>query len=92
MTREFQIPFETDHQLRFNQHMSVFCFKAAMQLNTLSSLQRFMGKVEKTAIINSFIDARWFGIFVLGNLLKKLNTFKNVVLSLNLIAKVVMKL
>ena len=63
-----------------------------MQLNTLSSLQRFMGKVEKTAIINSFIDALWFGIFVLGNLLKKLNTFKNVVLSLNLIAKVVMKL
>ena len=55
------ISVEIDHQLRFNQHISTLCFKALMQLikNTLSSLQRFVGKVEKTAMINSFIYANF---------------------------------
>ena len=42
-------------QLKFNEHISVLCSKAAMQLNALSRLQKYMGKSEKEAIINSFI-------------------------------------
>ena len=44
-----------DDQLRFNEHISVLCSKAAMQLNALSRLQKYMGKSPKEAIINSFI-------------------------------------
>ena len=44
-----------DDQLKFNEHISVLCSKAAMQLNALSRLQKYMGKSEKEAIINSFI-------------------------------------
>ena len=44
-----------DDQLRFNEHISILCSKAAMQLNALSRLQKYMGKSEKEAIINSFI-------------------------------------
>ena len=29
-----------DDQLRFNEHISILCFKAAMQLNALSRLQK----------------------------------------------------
>ena len=42
-------------QLKFNEHISVLCSKAAMQLNALSRLQKCMGKSEKEAVINSFI-------------------------------------
>ena len=44
-----------DDQLKFNEHISVLCSKAAMQLNALSRLQKCMGKSEKEAVINSFI-------------------------------------
>ena len=69
---------EIDHQLRFNQHISTLSFKVVMQLikNTLCSLRTFMGKVGKSAIINSsympiLTIAFWFGIFVLTSLLAK---------------------
>ena len=42
-------------QLKFNEHISILCSKAAMQLNALRRLQKYMGKSEKEAIINSFI-------------------------------------
>ena len=44
-----------DDQLGFNEHISILCSKATMQLNALSKLQKYMGKSEKEAIINSFI-------------------------------------
>ena len=40
-----------DDQLRFNEHISILCSKATIQLNALSRLQ----KSEKEATINSFI-------------------------------------
>ena len=44
-----------DDQLRFTEHISILCSKAAVQLNVLSRLQKYTGKSEKEAIINSFI-------------------------------------
>ena len=44
-----------DDQLKFNEHISILCSKAAMQLNALNRLQKYKGKLEKEAIINSFI-------------------------------------
>ena len=44
-----------DDQLKFNAHISILCSKAAMQLNALSRLQKYKGKSEKEAVINSFI-------------------------------------
>ena len=44
-----------DDQLRFNEHISILCSEVAMQLNALSRLQKYIGKSEKEAIINSFI-------------------------------------
>ena len=44
-----------DDQLRFNEHISMLCSKAAMQLNALGRLQKYMEKSEKETIINSFI-------------------------------------
>ena len=43
-----------DDRLRFDQHISNLCSKAAMQLNALGRLQKYMGKPEKFAIVNSF--------------------------------------
>ena len=40
-----------DH-LKFNEHISILCSSAAMQLNGLSRLQKYLGKSEKEAIIN----------------------------------------
>ena len=48
-----------DNRLRFDQHISNLCSKAAMQLNALGRLQRYMGKSEKVAIVNSFIYANF---------------------------------
>ena len=42
-------------QLKFNEHILILCSTAAMQLNALSRLQKYMGKSEKEAIINNFI-------------------------------------
>ena len=44
-----------DDRLRFDQHILNLCSEAAMQLNTLGRLQKYMGKSEKVAIVNSFI-------------------------------------
>ena len=43
-----------DDQLKFSEHISVMCSKAAMQLNALSRLQKYNGKAEKEGIINGF--------------------------------------
>ena len=45
-----------DDCLRFDQHISNLCSKDAMQLNALGQLQKYMGKPEKVAIVNSFIN------------------------------------
>ena len=44
-----------DNKLYFEEHVSELCKKASMQLNAISRLQRFMGKEQKEALINSFI-------------------------------------
>ena len=49
----------TDDRLRFDQHVSNLCSKAVMQLNALGRLQKYMGKPEKVAIVNSFIYANF---------------------------------
>ena len=36
--------------------ISNLCSKAAMQLNSLGRLKKYMGKREKVAIVNSFIN------------------------------------
>ena len=46
-------------RLPFDQHISNLCSKAAMQLNALGRLQKYMRKPEKVAIINSFIYANF---------------------------------
>ena len=45
---------DTDNQLNFNQHISNLCSKAAMQLNTICRLVKFIGSKEKMSMINSF--------------------------------------
>ena len=49
------LAIETDNQLSFNQHISKLCSKAAMQLNAICKLTKFMGNKGKIAIINSFV-------------------------------------
>ena len=44
-----------DDQLKFNEHMLILCSKAAMQLNALSRLEKYVGDLEKEEILNSFI-------------------------------------
>ena len=44
-----------DNQLSFNQHISKLCSKAAMQLNAICRLAKFMGNKEIIAMINSFV-------------------------------------
>ena len=46
---------EIDNQLSFNQHISKLCSKAAMQLNAICRLAKFMGNNEKIAMKNSFV-------------------------------------
>ena len=48
-----------DNLLRYDQNISNLCSKAAMQLNALGRLQKYMGKPEKVAILNSFIYANF---------------------------------
>ena len=44
-----------DTKLHFEEHISELCKKASMLLNAISHLQRFIGKEQKGALINSFI-------------------------------------
>ena len=46
---------EIDNQLSFNQHISKLCFKAAMQLNAICRLAKYMGNKKKISMINSFV-------------------------------------
>ena len=46
---------EIDYQIKFNWRISTLCSKAAMQLNALYILQKYMGKTQENAIINNFI-------------------------------------
>ena len=46
---------QIDEQLRFDSHVDKICKKAAMQLNAIKRLARFMGSKERQVIVNSFI-------------------------------------
>ena len=48
-----------DRDLKFKDHISDLCSKAAGQLNAFSRLQKYMGRKEKEVIINSFIYANF---------------------------------
>ena len=45
------VGIEIDNQLSFNQHTSKLCSKAAMQLNAICRLAKFLGNKEKIAMI-----------------------------------------
>ena len=49
------VGIEIDNQLSFNQNISKLCSKAAMQLNTICRLAKFMRNKEKIAMIKSFV-------------------------------------
>ena len=42
---------EINNQLSFNQHLSKLCFKAAMQLNAICRLGKFMGNKKKIGTV-----------------------------------------
>ena len=44
-----------DNQLSFIQYISKSCSKAAMQLNAICRLAKFMGRKEKIAMVKSFV-------------------------------------
>ena len=46
---------QIDEQLKFDLHTYKVCKKAAIQLNAIKRLARFMGSKEKVVIVNSFI-------------------------------------
>ena len=48
-----------DDRQRVDQHISNLCSKAAMELNVLGRLQKYMGKPEKVAVVKSFIYANF---------------------------------
>ena len=48
-----------DDCLRFDQHISNLCSKAAMKLNAFGRLQKYMGKSVKLTIVNSSIYANF---------------------------------
>ena len=49
------LSIDIDNQLTFNQHISKLCSKAAMSLNAICRLPKFMGNKEKIAMINHFV-------------------------------------
>ena len=72
-----------DDRLRFDQHIINLCSKATMTLNTLGRLQKYMGKPEKVAIVNSFfkqilIIVYWSDILVIVNRSEKSRKSKSV--------------
>ena len=46
---------QIDEQLNFDSHIDKICKKAALQLNAINRLARFMGNKERQGIANSFI-------------------------------------
>ena len=70
-------------RLRFDQHISNLCSKAAMQLNALSRFQKFMRNLKKWRLsIVLFMQiitiVHWSGILLPVNRLEKLRKSKNV--------------
>ena len=53
-----------DNKLNFEEQITVDCKKASLQPNAISRLQKYMGKKEKEAIINSFIYSILTFLFV----------------------------
>ena len=45
------LPIDIDNQLSFNQHISKLCSKAAMQLNAICRLEKFIGNMEKISML-----------------------------------------
>ena len=56
-----------DNKLNFEEHISELCKKASMQLNAISCLQRFMGKEQKEALVNSFVFSNFNYCLLLWN-------------------------
>ena len=46
---------QIDEQLKFDLHIDKVCKKAAIQLNAIKRLARFMGSKERMVIVYSFI-------------------------------------
>ena len=72
-----------DDRLRFDQHISNLCSKAAMQLNALGRFQKFMRNLKKWRLsIVLFMQiitiVHWSGILLPVNRLEKLRKSKNV--------------
>ena len=70
-------------RLRFDQHISNLCSKAAMQLNALGRFQKFMRNLKKWRLsIVLFMQiitiVHWSGILLPVNRLEKLRKSKNV--------------
>ena len=70
------LDIEIDNQLSFNQHISKFYSKSAMQLNAICRSAKFMGNKNKIAMINSLFTPLLATVFLSGifthvNLCKK---------------------
>ena len=70
------LDIEIDNQLSFNQHISKFYSKSAMQLNAICRSAKFMGNKDKIAMINSLFTPLLATVFLSGifthvNLCKK---------------------
>ena len=50
---------EIDNKLNFEKHISNICQKANNQLNAICTLQVFMGRKEKEAMINTFVHSNF---------------------------------
>ena len=48
-----------DNKLSFDEHISSLCKRSAGQLNALCRINKFLGLVERKAIVNSFIFANF---------------------------------
>ena len=46
---------EIDNQLNFDNHVSTLCKKAGSQLNTIGRLRKYIGFLEKEALIEAFV-------------------------------------
>ena len=84
---------QLDYKLKFEQHISELCRKAASQLNVLKRLKKFIGFNEKKILVQSFvyspecslyihilITALLYGTSRQLNLCKRLKRFKNALL------------
>ena len=49
------LPIDIDNQLSFNQHISKLCSKAAMQLNAVCRLTKFMGNKDNSLLFTPIL-------------------------------------